>query len=58
MFSSWISVKLTLISKTNSVGLNGMVDPLMTHGLPWWKGEVEQCVVDGRVKSFNVYFIG
>ena len=25
--------------------------------LPWWKGEVEQCVVDGKAKPFNVYLI-
>lgn len=25
--------------------------------LPWWKGEVEQCIVDGKAKPFNVYLI-
>ena len=26
--------------------------------LPWWEKEVEDCVVEGKAKSFNVYFVG
>ena len=25
--------------------------------LPWWEKEVEDCVVEGKAKSFNVYFV-
>lgn len=25
--------------------------------LPWWQGEVEKCVVNGRSKPFNIYFV-
>ena len=24
--------------------------------LPWWEKEVENCVVEGKAKAFNVYF--
>ncbi len=25
--------------------------------LPWWQEEVEECVVDGKAKPFNVYLV-
>jgi len=25
--------------------------------LPWWQADVERCVVEGKAKPFNVYFV-
>ena len=25
--------------------------------IPWWEGEVEKCVVEGKAKLFNVYLV-
>ena len=40
-------------NKLKSVIIDGFEQVI----LPWWQREVEDCVVGGKVKSFNVYLV-
>ena len=62
---SWIdSQEFMLIIRNFSLFLkddlttkNEIIDDFKEIILPWWETEVEQCVVGGKAKPFNIYLI-
>ena len=62
---SWIdSQEFVLIIRNFSLFLkddlttkNEIIDDFKEIILPWWETEVEQCVVGGKAKPFNIYLI-
>jgi len=43
--------------KNDATIKNEIIDDFKQIILPWWENEVEQCVVEGKAKSFNVYLV-
>ena len=38
-------------------GLDSIAGALIACVLPWWRGEVERCVVEGRAQQFDIYLV-
>lgn len=34
-----------------------LIAQLETKILPWWEEEVKNCMIDGKAKNFNIYFV-
>jgi len=46
-----------LFMKQNLKAKQDITDDFMEIILPWWQGEVENCVVEGKAKPFMVYLV-
>ena len=47
----------SLFLKDDLTTKNEIIDDFKEIILPWWETEVEQCVVGGKAKPFNIYLI-
>ena len=62
---SWIDAQefvliirnFSLFLKDDLTTKNEIIDDFKEIILPWWETEVEQCVVGGKAKPFNIYLI-
>ena len=62
---SWIDTQefvliirnFSLFLKDDLTTKNEIIDDFKEIILPWWETEVEQCVVGGKAKPFNIYLI-